>query len=205
MNKETFIHRVAIGALGMVLPVACLLFGYFGRNNYHLWYETMSATYYTPAITMFVGVLFCAGLFLSTYVGYDWRDKLINILSGIFAIGIAVFPCGATNDEIVGMFSLPVKVSQVIHIICAGLFFALLAVNILWLFRQTSGELTDRKKLRNKIYLICGIGILSAILVMGLNSIFGWFGFLGWICEFFMLEFFGIAWIIKSNAILKDK
>jgi heme A synthase len=196
-----------LGVLGILLPIFCLIFGYLGKNNYPLWYETMSATYYTPAITVFVGVLISVGVFLCTYIGYEKIDRIINILSGAFAIGIAVFPCAATSDEFVGLFALPVKISQIIHVICAGTFFVLLAFNIIFLFRKQGNEITKQKQTRNKIYLICGIGIIVTLILFALNAAFNWFGFLGWICEFIMLVFFGFAWLVKGEAIpiLKDK
>ncbi|MDR0676451.1 MAG: hypothetical protein LBF97_05380 [Elusimicrobiota bacterium] len=208
MTKETYLHRQTLGVLGILLPILCLIFGYFGKNNYPLWYETMSSTYYTPAITAFVGILIASGIFLCTYIGYNEKlDRIINILSGIFAIGIAIFPCNATDEKYVGLFSLPTNISQIFHIVCAGAFFTLLAFNIIFLFRKQKNEVTKQKQLRNKIYLICGIGIISSLIIFALNNIFNWFGFLGWICELFMLLFFGFAWIVKGEAIplLNDK
>ena len=79
--------------------------------------------------------------------------------------------------------------------------------NILFLFTLGNGEPTERKKLRNKIYYICG-GIIFVFMVLQgfrlqVSKILPvWFP-LTWFNEFMMLESFAFAYIVKSSAIGK--
>jgi hypothetical protein len=204
-KKIIYAQRLTLGVLGALLPLLCIIFGSL-NNSYKDWYFTISATYYTAASTIFVGLLFTVGIFLITYFGYEWKDKLINVSAGICSLGIAIFPCGSSHLEFVGMFNLPIHISSIVHSISAVLFFALLGVNILWLFRKGNSNTTE-KKIRNKVYLICGILILVFLVLLLVYSIIlekVW-GPLGIIFETGILLSFSLAWIVKSETIFKDK
>ena len=198
MDKSTYILRQSLGWLGAALPFMCLIFGALGMYNEPTWFHTMSQTFYTPAITPFVGVLWAVGIFLIAYGAanlYDyWGDRVVNIASGIFAIGVAVFPCQTALFTHVGMFMLPVGTSAILHYISAGGLFIMLAINILWLFRKGKSEV------HNRIYLICGLGIVFGFLLIGATVLFGLWGFLGWIAEAIMLLCFSFAWLVKGKA-----
>ena len=202
MDRQSLIHRQVLGILGIVLPFACLFFGYIDPNTVGLWYGSMSSTYHTNAITAFVGVLIATGIFMITYSGYDWRDKLVNKTAGIMALCIAIFPNsqgGLRANEFIGLFSLPGNVSNSIHMITAIIFFILLAVNILWLF--TKGSLKGNKRIRNIVYLICGWGIIVAIAITGIGIAIQLNDMIVWIMEAIMLILFGTAWLVKGQCI----
>jgi hypothetical protein len=204
-KKIIYAQRLTLGVLGALLPLLCIIFGNL-NNSYKEWYFTISATYYTAANTIFVGLLFTVGIFLISYFGYEWKDKLVNISAGICSLGIAIFPCEASDLEFVGMFNLPIHVSAIFHYIFAASFFALLGINILWLFRKGNSN-TKEKKMRNKIYLICGILIfvfLALLLIYSivLKKVWGPFGI---IFETGVLLAFAFAWIVKSETLFKDK
>ena len=102
--------------------------------------------------------------------------------------------------EIVGTFTLPRAISGWIHNISAVIFFLLLAYNSLFLFTKTSGNMTEKKKKRNVIFKICGIGMVASLICIIPLSIFQiWSG--TWWVEMFALVFFGISWLTKSNSI----
>lgn len=202
LNKQFFIHRQTLGVLGIVLPFACLLFGWLDPAATSTWYGSMSATYFTNARDIFVAVLMMTGVFLITYTGYDWRDKLVNISAGILAMGIALFPTSPKGLEVthIGLFSLPIPVASMLHNICAIVFFGLLALNILWLF--TKGDTSNHKKReRNKIYMICGWGIVGMFAVTAIGVYFNFHVMWIWIVEAIMLVLFGVAWLVKGKAI----
>jgi len=202
MDKQFLIHRQTIGILGIILPFACLFFGMLDPAATGGWFHSMSATYFTNARDIFVAVLMMAGAFIITYSGYDWKDRLVNISAGIMAFGIALFPTAPSGLEIakIGLFSVPVGISAVLHTICAVLFFGLLALNILWLF--TKGESgTPKKKLRNLIYMICGWGIVGSFALTAIGLIFNFHDMWIWIMEAVMLILFGGAWLTKGKAI----
>lgn len=147
-------------------------------------------------------ILGASGLLLITYKGYDKQDAIICTLAGIFGLMICLFPCsneGYANIANVGTFNLPVKVSGVIHNISAIIFFLLLAYNSFFLFTKTSGEMTEKKRKRNLIYKICGIGMaVSFILIIPLTIFDVWGG--TWVVETIALMFFGISWLTKSQC-----
>jgi uncharacterized membrane protein len=105
-----------------------------------------------------------------------------------------------------GIFHLPSNISNIFHCISAFGFFGVLAFMSFFLFTKTSGEMTKQKKIKNTIYRICGIGMLASFLLFFLNF-FSWAPYnLTWIIEAIALFFFGVSWIVKSDAFpfLKD-
>ena len=161
-EKKMYLRiRNLCGILGIVLPWLALLSAGIADHPSKEWWWSISATYYqSPAL---VGVLIPACLVLITYVGYDKLDNIITTLSGIFGLGIVLFPCKVHWIEAgthVGFFQLPIQTSNILHTACAALFFLLLAYNSAFLFTKTGGEMTERKKIRNKIYKFCGWGMI---------------------------------------------
>lgn len=213
MIKDSYIYqRQAIGFMGMLLPVVVLLVGFiFGYANLPHWWLSISATFYTNAGPIFTGLMFCAGVFLITYTGYKKIDFWLTAVTGVAGIGLAWCSCfteGFEAAEKVGVFGIPIHISGVIHIVCAGIFFVLLAVNSIFLFTRSSGNPTPEKIRRNKIYKVCGYGMLIALFIEVMFSIFYKGNFPHTIIlEAIMLWFFGISWLVKGEAIkgLNDK
>lgn len=196
--------RNSLGILGMLLPVIVLVLSLVNGYGFP---DSISATYYLdPCITPFMIILGAAGLLLISYRGYDKQDDIVCTLAGIFALCICIFPC--SNDkmymmeyipDIVGTFQLPRVVSGWIHNISAIIFFLLLAYNSLFLFTKSSGEMTEKKKKRNLIFKICGIGMVAAMVCIIPLSIFEVWGGTWWV-EMIALAFFGVSWLTKSNV-----
>lgn len=198
--------RIPLGFLGMLLPLIVLalsiIFGYGIPDS-------ISATYYlAPCITPFMIILGAAGILLISYSGYDRHDDLICTLAGIFAFGICLFPCGTAGlidkwPELaelthVGTFQIIPAISGILHNICAIAFFGLLAYNALFLFTKSSGSMTEKKKKRNIIFRVCGIGMVVSFLVIIPISIFNLWGGT-WLVEAIALIFFGVSWLTKAN------
>ena len=194
---SSLLHRNVLGGLGMLLPVISIIGGLFVKNKPESWWYSISVTYYiTPALPIILGA--CA-IFLLCYRSYEKIDTIINVLSGIFAFGVVLFPCANPYGiESVGFFQIPVGVSDVIHSICAMLLFALLAYNIGWLF--TKGQ----NQLNNKIYKVCAwsmIVIMALFVILIIVRSFGVSipGFLTMIVEAMLLLIFGFAWLVKGR------
>lgn len=181
--------RCSIGWLGLLLPwIVVLLTGGFPSS--------ISATYYTAeAITPFMIILGSAGLLLISYKGYEHIDDIINTVAGIFALLICLFPCKTSLFELVGTFQLPPAISAIIHNISAIGFFGLLSFNSLFLFTKTDGNMTKRKKIRNIIYYVCGVGMVASFALFLLPS----FRIQTWLVEAAALFFFAISWLTKAN------
>jgi lysylphosphatidylglycerol synthetase-like protein (DUF2156 family) len=143
-----------------------------------------------------IGSLVLASFFLATYKGYDIGDRVLTLLGSVSAICIVIFPCGTSVFERCGLFMLPTSTSGTIHNISAALLFISFAAMILTQF--TKGQ--DKK--RNQVYYICGAIIILFMIVQVLTTVGG----IAWatvINEFFMLEAFAVAWIVKSKAVIR--
>ena len=99
----------------------------------------------------------------------------------------------------VGTFQINPVISGIIHNICAISFFLLLAYNSYFLFTKSSGNMTEGKKKRNKIFRICGIGMAISFVAIVPVSIFELWGGV-WIIETIALAFFGISWLTKAGC-----
>lgn len=189
MRINTLRLRALIGWLGMLLPwIVVALIGYFPRS--------ISATWYTNACTPFMIILGAASILLISYKGYEKLDDIILTLSGIAGLGICLFPCSVPySDENVGTFLIDNGVSNIIHAVSAVIFFALLAYNSIFLFTKSSGEMTKKKKIRNAIYIICGIGMIGSFLILLLP----YFHIKVWLMETVALFFFAISFLTKAD------
>ncbi len=215
LSKELWMKRIRnlVGLLGMILPWFCLL-GYY--LNYRSgaagltepFPDSMSITYYvTPVLSM---VLTAASIVLITYVGYDWRDRTVTTLSGLFGLMIVLFPCADSNGvydamgiaTTAGYFQTPVELNKVVHNVAAIVFFTLLAFNSFFLFTLGSGEPTPQKRKRNIVYKVCAIGMVAALVLLIIPVRFPHKVF--WL-EAVALTFFGISWLTKGEMWLKDQ
>ena len=189
MRINTLRLRALIGWLGMLLPwIVVLLIGYIPSS--------ISATWYTNACTPFMMILGSASFLLISYRGYDLIDDILLTCSGIAGIGICLFPCAVSGIYgKVGTFMIDRSISNDIHNICALVFFALMSINSLFLFTKTSGEMTKKKKARNIIYRICGVGMLASFLLLLLPS----FRIQVWLVETIALFFFGVSFLTKAD------
>lgn len=195
--------RIMIGILGILLPwlVALITLS---------WPGSISETYYSLfAVGTFMVVLGSAGILLVNYKGYEKIDDITATIAGIFGILICLFPMTYLPDPatLTGILHLPSNISNIFHCISAFGFFGTLAFMSFFLFTKSDGEMTKQKKIKNIIYRICGIGMMGSFLLMLLN-LFDWAPYnLTWIVEAIALFFFGVSWIVKSDAIpfLQDK
>ena len=190
MRINTLRLRAMIGWLGMLLPwIVVALIGYFPAS--------ISATWYTNACTVFMIILGSASVLLISYKGYALIDDVILTCSGIAGLGICLFPCAVGNvSGKVGTFMIDMNISNTIHCISALIFFALLAYNSIFLFTKSTGEMTKKKKIRNIIYIGCGIGMIGSFLILLLP----YFRIQVWLTEAIALFFFAISFLTKADV-----
>ena len=181
--------RIFVGVLAFALPWVVVLI---------LWRfpASISETYYTHAGTAFMIILGVCSAFLMFYDGYDKVDDVLNTIAGIFGILICLFPC-SYNAERVGTFRTPVAISAAVHNISAVLFFATLSYVSLFQFTKSNGNMTDKKKKRNVIYRVCGVGMIASFALLLLPS----FYIKTWLVETIALFFFSLSWLTKANSI----
>ncbi|MGA9292325.1 MAG: hypothetical protein WCE54_21395 [Ignavibacteriaceae bacterium] len=202
--------RKLIGILGMLLPFACILGGSLIQNKPVL--DSISAYYYSNMRDILTGLLVGISLFLITYKGYELRDRLAAIISGIAGLGVAIFPCESRVEpsSAVGLFQLAHPLEGYLHYGSSALFFTLLGIISYFLFTLGDKEnWTKRKKIRNIIYRACGVVILVSLLTLAVLSIILGDELLttAWtlVFETIMLLAFGISWIVKGESLFADK
>ena len=201
--------RNLCGLLGILLPWIALFSAGIKLDKATGWWWSISATYYQS--DALVGVLVPASIVLMSYIGYERIDNIITTLTGLFGLGIVLFPCKVgwiPDGSPVGFFQLPIEFSHILHLSFAALFFLFAAINSLFLFTKHGETMTDRKKVRNTIYRICGWGMigLEALLVV-LGIIFGTPAWFVMVIEILLLQLFGFAWLVKGEffPFLNDK
>jgi hypothetical protein len=201
-------HRQVIGYLGLALPTLLVVAERLRPNAAaDQWSaSSISAYYWTGAVSIFVGILAALSVYLLTYQGYaneyqKW-DRLAAIVAGVSAAVVALFPTSPPH----GIATLPWWSGWIskVHAIAAIALFSMFALFSLWLFRKsTPGEPPPPdKKQRNTIYLGCGIVIVASMiwaLVAGQTdqSIF-------W-PESVALVSFALSWLVKGRAVSSIK
>lgn len=213
--------RKIVGLLGMLLPFVLLVFtiGYGLSRPI----ESISHYYYTTAGTAFTAVLCLIGMFLILYSGYEARDFVVSTLAGLSVLVVAFFPtdnlsnyCRLPNCDYVVTELVDNVIRATTHYVAAAAFFVLLAYMAIFLFTKSKDApdaRTREKIMRNRIYRVCGVLMLLAILVMSAGP-----GILGWIpgdfygqnrltfwMEALAIESFGFAWLVKGEAIFRDR
>jgi heme/copper-type cytochrome/quinol oxidase subunit 2 len=196
-------HRQLIGYIGLVLPFV-LIFLALWRDGMALWQslESVSAYYYTGAVAAFVGMLVALALFLFTYRGYSnehhWADRWAANTAACAALVVAFFPTQAPTGVAALTWWAPWV--GIVHHAAAFMLFLMFAVFALWLFRLSAKDepQTEGKRVRNAIYIVCGIVILACIVWAGFNGrndrpIF-------W-PESIALIAFSVSWLVKGYAL----
>ncbi|MEA3369135.1 MAG: DUF998 domain-containing protein, partial [Candidatus Ratteibacteria bacterium] len=162
--------------------------------------ESISHYYHTGMRDVFVGALCAVALFMFFYSGYDKWDDWAGNAAGFFAIGVALFPATeAGSSNLIGK----------IHLACAAFFFLILTVFSLFLFTKKGSNPTPQKLIRNKIYVICGLIMITCLIsiVIYKNLIHNdnsesWFLFGA---ETVALIAFGVSWFTKGGSLYPDK
>ena len=203
--------RRLIGILGISLPFIVILGG-LAQSDAGL-QGSISGYYYTNMRDLFVGILSGVALFLLSYRGYEQIDDILANMSGLFALGMILFPTAMYSGKVVrvGMFLIADNISETIHLSFSALFFLALSFNSLFLFtRRHPGVMGKEKKRRNVIYRTCGIVMILAIACITLYNIFFRGTSLAAINPVLILESvalcaFGISWLVKGHTLFRDK
>ena len=204
-------HRQAIGYLGLALPVLLVQAERMRPNApSDQWIgDSISAYYWTGAVSLFAGLLAALSLFLLTYRGYAnaYRkyDRAAAIIAGVAAGLVALFPIAPPVGAPPPWWGPEIGK---VHVAAAVTLFSMFAVFSLWLFRKTepdgarSADEKEEKRWRNRIFVLYGIGIVVSMawaLVAGTagRSIF-------W-PESAALGFFAWSWLTKGRALRSIK
>jgi hypothetical protein len=219
IEKQHYLwQRRTIAIVIFLLAPLSVLFGFIGADtNPAGWWHSISDTYYANSVFIMMWCISISSFFFITYKGYDIRDRIVNIITGIGLIFVLIFPCenegviemGKTIPYFskVGLFHLPISISKIFHYTGALTTFGAMFINVTFLFTLGKDEITEQKKIRNIIYRICGIVIAIGIGAMIAGVLFIPIDNFVWIAEFVILTACSLAWLIKGESLkfLNDK
>ncbi len=216
-NRSLIISYLAlrrmIGLLAVALPIVVVAGG-ISQEGFRI-QGSISGYYYTNMRDILVGMLSVVALFLISYRGYDAIDDVVGNMSGVFALGMLIFPTSPYSGTIqkVGVFLVNDDISAYFHLAFAALFFLSLSFFSLFLFTRRGprpGPLGREKKRRNILYRTCGTVMILSIVGMLVYTAgyrdtpiarYDPLLFL----ESIALFAFGISWLVKGNTLFKDK
>lgn len=212
MKSQVTLRRI-MGALGILLPLVLVLWGFAlsGSTNFQ---DSISDYYILRTRDAFVGVLFAIGWVLFAYRGYDRMDHIAGMVACLLALGVAFFPNSGEPWE------------RRIHFLSAASLFVMLSFFSLFLFTKTRksrkgllptvtsfhlGESDNpQKNKRNRVYVVCGLFMLSCIVLLTLYHMFWKDTFISAIkpvllFETLMVWAFSISWLVKGETLWRDK
>ena len=208
-----FAQRKAVGILALALPFALMIgnmlftpLGSIGTWPKPLFEGSISLYYYTCMGHLLTGALCAIAMFLGCCRGYDRLDEIAGYVACGFCVGVAF--CPTTPDQ--GTVAPLANAVGWAHEIFAALLFLVLSYFCLFLFTKTSGNPTQRKLQRNTVYKVCGAIMILSMAVMTSLHIPAVGRFLQHVNMLLIFETvcllaFGVAWLTKGEAILKDE
>ena len=203
--------RKAIGVIGLLMPIVVRLGAYWFEgipSN-----ESISAYYYTSMRDVFVGTLAAIGVFLFCYRGPDAQDNILTNIAGGCAAAIGLFPTETVYHPLILQKFPNLFTNECyhnygplgFHIYVVAAFF--LIISYLTIFRFTKPSqpyITKQKKSRNKVYVVCGIAMVVMLILIVVLKATASSRSIFW-PETVAIVAFGVAWLTKGQAILKDK
>lgn len=209
--KEPKIARIQMAFLGIV----ALLIGIVCMLNVTLVYRlspitsiSESATTGNKAGMLLPFALGCMVTYCIAYTGYCLSERIIvrGMAVGFTIVAMQVCNSRYISESKVGLLGLSPPVSGIVHSIGALIGFGLMFIWIFFFFTKTDQVTpTPRKILRNRIYMVCSGIMLAGIMLIAVNMFTYMGDYLIFIAEEFLLIPAGIAVLIKSGAVLRDK
>jgi len=204
--------RKALGIIGIAMPfivkIGAYIFDKVPSNT------SISAYYYTSMRDVFVGTLVATGVFLFCYRGPDKQDNWLTNIAGLCAIGIALLPTDPTYHPLIqakfpNLFTGECYTNHGplgYHFVFAAAFFLIISYLAIFRFTKPSQtKITERKRSRNKVYVICGIIMALSLVAIAVIKLVSKAEERIYLPETVALVAFGIAWLTKGQAFLKDK
>jgi hypothetical protein len=208
--------RKLIGFLGVLLPFMLMIVTYLDVNEIVI-LDSISHYYFTRANSVFAVVVSLLAIFLLLYKGLDPWDFYLSSIAGLCALLLVLFPttnivevCGDESKKYCITVLRKSCAREAFHLISAGVFLTCLAIMSMFVFTKThpgNAQKTDNKKIRNGIYIICGIVMIVALFVSLLGHIEviskSWYNdhHLTFWMETIAIWSFGISWLVKGETI----
>jgi len=204
--------RKAVGIIGLLMPIVVRVGAYYFEqipSN-----TSISAYYYTTMRDVFVGSLAAIGVFLFCYRGTDTQDNVLTNIAGACAVAIGLLPTEPEYHPLIEAKFPNLFTGECyqnygplgFHIYVVGAFFLIISYLTIFRFTKPSQPITDpdRKRSRNKVYIACGIVMVICIVAIVIIKWMDRTSSIFW-PETIAIVAFGIAWLTKGHAILKDR
>lgn len=137
-----FVLRMVIAGGAIVLPPALLVWALLDARVAMM--DSLSAFYFTPARSLFVGTVVAIGVALVAYRGYTRGENLLLNAAGVLAVVVALVP---TADPAAPGVAL--TLTSVIHAVAAVAFFVLAALSIFFYGQETLDSVRDPRARRS--------------------------------------------------------
>jgi hypothetical protein len=203
--RSYLIMRVAIGALGIALPILLVLGEPALFDGQPFPRGSLSAYYYSGVRELFVGALCAIGVFLLTYkVAERSRENRLSTYAGFAVVLVALFPTGRPGPG-VSVTPLQVLIGETwverVHFGAAGIFIASLGVISFYFARPGPQTGNLPPSFWSKYHGICAGVIAAALVLAAVTGITGWpdKGLL--IAEAVAVWAFGASWFMKGLEI----
>jgi membrane-bound metal-dependent hydrolase YbcI (DUF457 family) len=207
--------RQLIGVIGIALPFA-LIIGNRLLGNEHWLQISISHYFYSYMHIAFVGVLCILGGVLISYREKEYRfANSVATFAGYFAILVAAFPTAYKGFQGNHYFDTTVWHAwfKYIHFGSAALLFVCFAIFCFVIFQKSDegfvpSHFPEKKKLRNRIYKLCGWGIVISILMIAGCTLYEhitkeqttFTKYATFIFETTALLCFGNSWLLKGSV-----
>lgn len=132
--------------------------------------DEISAAYHrhNTASDIFVGFLFAISAFLFAYNGRSKKELVMSKIAGVAALGVALFPCACTDHTTGESYT---QHQPFVHFGSAAVMFIILALFCNVFRRRARGKGHARARMRALIYTVCGLTIVAAIILMGIDGL----------------------------------
>lgn len=206
----------AVGWTAFLMPIVVRVLAYVWQGVFTT--TSISAYYYTGLREVFVGSLVTGGVLLAFFRTASMSDKVIAIVGGLAAIGIALFPMTVTGGDVSSMMvKSPEDAKRYLdslrdgphgplgyHIYFVGAFFAAVFYLVTFRFQANTPAMPTAEKLqRNRWYRRLGILMALAFACIGYLHFMASDASIFW-PESIAVMAFAAAWLIKGQLILKD-
>ncbi|WP_420575250.1 hypothetical protein [Ekhidna sp.] len=216
INLSYFLIREIIGWAGLFLPIFLIAIAWFHNSSTQYFYQpSISHYYYTVSGFLFIGLITLIGVFLISYRGYEPEedekvsDNVITWIGGILILIVAIVP---TPFEWIECYRpTPIAHNHAgwgwVHFVSAVGFFIAMSYLSIKKFTKGNKPFTPDKTIRNRVYKVCGWGMLivlgvSGVLIFGFSLEEAWSHMIFWV-EVILLLLFGICWLVKGKGLVR--